>query len=94
MSSIPGHAQWVRDPALPVSCGVGCRRGLDPALLWLWCRPAAPTLICSLAWELPHAVGAALKRQKKKERNIALTYAIQNGIHKSEYDLESYVLSM
>ena len=24
-----------------MSCGVGCRRGLDLALLWLWCRPAA-----------------------------------------------------
>ena len=23
-----------------MNCGVGCRRGLDPALLWLWCRPA------------------------------------------------------
>ena len=25
--------------------GVGCRCGLDPALLWLWCRPAATALI-------------------------------------------------
>ena len=23
-----------------MSCGVGRRRSLDPALLWLWCRPA------------------------------------------------------
>ena len=30
---IPGLAQWVKDPAL--SCGVGHRFGLDPALLWL-----------------------------------------------------------
>ena len=33
---IPGLAQWVKDLAIAVSCDVGCRRGLDPALLWLW----------------------------------------------------------
>ena len=51
-----------------VSCGVGHRRGLDPALLWLWCRPATIALIRPLAWEPPYAAGAALedaKRQKK-----------------------------
>ena len=45
-----------------MSCGVGGRRGWDPALLWLWCRLAAPAPIQSLAWELPYATGAALKR--------------------------------
>ena len=35
--SIPGLAQWVGDP----SPGVGHRQGLDPKLLWLWCRLAA-----------------------------------------------------
>ena len=39
--SIPGFAQWVKDLALAVSCGVGCRRSSDVALLWLWCRLAA-----------------------------------------------------
>ena len=28
-----------------MSCGVGCRRGSDLALLWLWCRLAATTPI-------------------------------------------------
>ena len=32
-------------PDLAVSCGVGCRFGLDPEVLWLWCRPAAVALI-------------------------------------------------
>ena len=50
--SIPGLAQWVK----------------DPALLWLWCRPAATAPIGPLAWELPYAVGAALKSQKKKKK--------------------------
>ena len=49
-----------------MSCGAGCRCGFDPALLWLWCRPAATALIWPCAWDLPCAVGAALKRQKKE----------------------------
>ena len=49
-----------------VSYGVGRRRGSDPVLLWLWCRPAAVALIGPLAWELPHVVGVALKSPKKR----------------------------
>ena len=48
------------------SCGVGGRLSLDPELLWLWCRSAATAWIGLLAWELPHAAGVALKRQKEK----------------------------
>ena len=47
-----------------MSCGVGCRHSLHLALLWLWCRPAAITLIRSIAWELPYATGAAVKSKK------------------------------
>jgi len=53
-----------------VSCGVGCRCGLDPALLWLWRRLAATAPIRPLDWERAYAAGAALemaKRQKKKK---------------------------
>ena len=50
-----------------MSCGVGRRRGSDPALLWLWYRPAAVALIRSLAWEPPYATSAALKKQKKEK---------------------------
>ena len=46
---IPGLAQWVK----------------DPVLLWLWCRLAAVAPIRPLAWELPHVMGAALKKLKK-----------------------------
>ena len=57
-----------------MSCGVDCRRGSDPLLLWLWRRPAATALIGPLAWELPYAVNAALekakKTKKKKKRTI------------------------
>ena len=54
-----------------MSCGVGCRRGSDPALLWLWRRPVATAPIQPLAWEPPYAAGAAqemAKRQKKKKK--------------------------
>ena len=47
--------------------GVGCRRGLDPTLLWLWCRPAAVPWSQPLAWELPYAVGSALKSKTNKQ---------------------------
>ena len=49
-------------------CGVGCRRGLDLALLWLWRRPGAVAPIRFLAWETPYAMDAALKKKKKKKR--------------------------
>jgi len=48
-----------------MSCGVGLRCSWDTLLLWLWCRPAAVTLIQPLAWELLYALGVALKRKKK-----------------------------
>ena len=51
--SIPGLTQWVR----------------DPALLWLWCRPAAVALIRSLAWGLPYVTGVALKKQNDTSNN-------------------------
>ena len=66
--SIPGLAQWVKGSIIAVSCGVGCRRGSDSALLRLWCRLVALAPIQSLAWEPPYAAGAAqeiAKRQKK-----------------------------
>ena len=47
-----------------MSCGVGCRRGSDLALLWLWRRPAAAAQIQPLAWELPYAMGAAQEINK------------------------------
>ena len=55
-----------------MSCGVGRRLGLDPALLWLWCKLAATGPIRPLAWEPPYAARVALemaKRQKKTKQN-------------------------
>ena len=49
-------------------CGVGRRCGSDPVLLWLWCMPAAAALIRPLAWKLPYATGAALKKKKETKK--------------------------
>ena len=52
-----------------MSCGIGCRHCWD--LVLLWHRLAAVALIRPLAWEPPHAAGAALEkaeRQKKKNK--------------------------
>ena len=49
-----------------MSCGVGCRHGLDPELMWLWHRPVAKAPIRPLAWEPSCAVGAAMEKTKKK----------------------------
>ena len=49
--SIPGLAQWVK----------------DPVLLWLWQRLAATALILPQAWGLAYAVGVALKKTKRKK---------------------------
>jgi len=59
-----------------VSCGVGCRRGSDPTLLWLWCRLAATALIRPLAWETPCAAGAAQEVAKDKKNIYIYIYFI------------------
>ena len=54
---------------ITVNCGVGYRRGLDPMLLWLWCRPMATAPILPLAWELPYAKGVAKQTNKQTKKN-------------------------
>jgi len=49
-----------------VSGGIGLSHSWHPVLLRLRCKTAA-TLIHPLAWELPYATGAVLKRKKKKK---------------------------
>ena len=80
VGSIPGFTQPVKELS-----GLRIRRcrelwcrsqtRLGPALLWLWCRPAATALIGSLAWELPYATDVALKRQKEeREKELFLPF--------------------
>ena len=65
-NSIPGLTQWARD-GIAMSCGVGCWRSPDPALLWLWRRPTAVAPIWPLAWELPGALGMVLNNKTKQK---------------------------
>ena len=67
---IPGLAQWVKGSGVAMSCDVVHRCNSDPALLWLWRRPAAMAPIQPLAWKITYATGAALqsKKQKRKEK--------------------------
>ena len=51
---------------LALSCGVGHRHSSDPALLWLWLRPAATAVIQLLAQEPPYAMGFLERKQTNR----------------------------
>ena len=61
-----------------MSCGIDCRCGLDPTLLWLWHKPEATALTRPLAWEPPYAVRVAVEKKKKKQKsgNVRLMFGI------------------
>ena len=59
---------------------IGRRHGLDLALLWLWRRPAAVSLIRPLAWEPPYGLGEALKKSKKKKSKKKEHIYISNNV--------------
>ena len=67
--------------------------GLDPPLLWLWCRPAAAAQIQPLTWELPYAAGAALreKQTNKKVRSAYGTHDLERFSEKSSFILLNLV---
>ena len=66
-----------------MSCGVGGRLDPDPVLLrlWLWLAAVAP--IQPLAWELPYATDAALKRKKQKLQKYGVHDLIKIKFFKS-----------
>ena len=63
---------------LELQC-LGLRCSLDLALPWLWHILEAAARIWALAWELPYAVGAALKKEKKKKIRDLLSPTIFNS---------------
>ena len=70
-----------------MSGGVGRTHGWDSALLCLWRRPAAAAQIQiqTLVWELPYAMGAALKKAKRKSANVVNEFRgqclVQSNFH-------------
>ena len=68
--------------SVAVSCGVGHIWVSDHVLLWLWCRPTAVPPIQPLASELPHAMGAALKKAKQRHF-VSFEYSHRSEIFES-----------
>ena len=69
---IPGPVQWVN--ILPCrSCGIGRRPGSDLVLPWL-----CAALIQPLAWELPYAASAAVKKKKSFKKTESIDMFIQH----------------
>ena len=48
--------------------------GLDPPLLWLWCRQAASAPIGPLAWEPPYAAGCGPKKTDRKKDTVQIAF--------------------
>ena len=63
-----------------MSCGVSCRLGLDPMLLWLWLRPPATAPIRPLAWEPPYVMGVALEKVKRQKDKKAPKKPLKYGV--------------
>ena len=75
--TIPGLAQWVKEPGVATSCGVGHRCGRDPSLLWLWCsRQLQVDSTPSLGTSICH--GCSPKKTKK----IKITKARKAHVNK------------
>ena len=61
----------------------------------VWCRPAAAALIQPLAWELPDATGAALKRkEKERERDEETEAQRPSGISQRSWRKEGAELRL
>ena len=63
-----------------MSCGVGHRCGLDPALLWLWRRSVATAPIRPLAWAPPYAAGAALEKAKRQNKKTIMQMHVKKSL--------------
>ena len=82
--SILGLAPWIKGSRVAVSYGVVRRRGLDLALLWLWCRlmATAPDSTTNKGTTTCH--GVAQKRKRKKKKDLPNTY--QNPLNIKSQD--------
>ena len=69
------------------NCGVGHKRGSDPVLLWLWCRPAAVAPIRLLAWGLTYAADVLKSKERNKQKRYMYPYFHSCSINNSQ-DME------
>ena len=77
-----------------MSCGVGCRHGSDPVLLWLWRRPAATSPIRRLAWEPPYVAGSGPRKGKKTKKKKNLKIETCSLRRKWLYSLSTILMNM
>ena len=75
-----------------MSCGQSHRCRSDPALLWLWYRPAATAPILPLAWEPPYASDVALKKKKNDDDVDNKSPHLRGSFLLIEEAVSSYVL--
>ena len=85
---IPDLAQRVKDRHChELQCRL--QMGSDPALLWLWWRPAAAALIRLPPWEPPFAAGMTLETHTQNPPKQANMYVLKRGYngkcYKGEY---------
>ena len=91
---------WVRSWACSVgwrsgvalSCGIGCRLGLNLALLWPWHRPAATAPMRPLTWEPPYAAGTGPKRTKGEKKKMSLSLIFLWELLGSKHWISFYLL--
>ena len=77
-----------------MNSGVGCRHSSDPALLWLWCRPAATALIRPLVWEPPYATGAATPTTATtKPKDVLLSISFSLSVREGKESIHQYSIS-
>ena len=69
-----------------MSCGIGCRHGSDPVLLWLLSRPAAAAPVRPLAWEPPNVMGVALEKAKRPKKKVD-TYRGKDSIKMEQEEI-------
>ena len=62
-------------------------------ILWLWCKTAATASIWPLSWGPPYAIGAALKRQKKKKRINVIPQSLASKCPNNKYAVHLFEAS-